>query len=89
MTGGLNKALYEGLFRRRPEPIGMAMRSVFASVGTHWQNWRSAKKRAVAEGDVLARAIAAQAQLAAIDRQSTVILGDPTVTVPAMAGQSR
>jgi hypothetical protein len=85
-TSDTRHALYDSLFRRNPEPIGMAMRSVYKSVGTYWQNWRTAKKRATQKGDSLARATAAQAQLAAIDRQSTVVLGDPTVTIPAMLG---
>lgn len=86
MTSGITSALYTSMFRQRPEPVGMAMRHVFEPVGDFWHAWKRAATSATTKGDKLARVTAAQNQLSAIDRQSTVILGDPTVVIPAMRG---
>lgn len=84
LTDSLLSALHRRLFdaRMRP-PIGAAMASVFNDVGTLLYQWTRAcatANRAVTKN--LTQAL--YYQVAALDRQHTVILGDPTVALPAL-----
>jgi hypothetical protein len=80
VTAGLVHALYNRLFAARPEPVGLALERVYDQVGERFSDWRDAVER-VNEGDAAARSAATLAQLTALDLQSIVILGDPTVAV--------
>ncbi|WP_027860243.1 hypothetical protein [Marmoricola sp. URHB0036] len=80
MTSDLRGALYDGLFQEHGEPIGMAMHRHYATIGTFWSVWY-AQQGSINRGVAAARERALVARLAALDRQSMVILGDPTVTV--------
>jgi hypothetical protein len=87
LTSALQEALYGGMYRARPEPVGMAFKRVFAHVGQLFALFHRAKLQTTAiDPDVRARARAAalRTQLGALDRQSCVILGDPTVTLPPL-----
>ena len=84
LTHGLVDALSEDLFvaRKRP-PIGSAMASVFGGVGTLLSQWATASAAGTkAPPRALAKAL--YYQIAALDRQHTVILGDSTVALPAL-----
>jgi hypothetical protein len=76
----LADALYRRLYQKGT-PIGYALADIFAQAGTFLALWRQAV------GDVNkdlpgAAAVATYWQVAALDRQSVVILGDPTVSLP-------
>ena len=81
LTATLRTALYTGLFQRVGEPIGMAMARHYQPIGSLWANWDS-RRREADGGSASAVRLALAARLAALDRQSVVILGDPTVTIP-------
>ncbi len=85
LTSGLRQALYDGLFRAVPEPVGLALARAYAPVAALWSRWDS-ERQVANEGDVIARRRALAARMAALDRQSTVLLGDPTATLPALGG---
>ncbi len=85
LTAGLRRALYDGVFRTRPEPVGMALARAYAPVAGLWSRWDTERLAAVG-GDATARQRALAARLAALDRQSIVLLGDPTVALPALGG---
>ena len=89
LTGSICEALYKNMHRARPEPVGMAFESCFKHVGQLLQQWieqvdkisnevSSAKREA-------ARQAALRLKLTGLDRQSFVILGDPTVALPPFA----
>lgn len=84
LAHALVAALYTRLFAgggRRP--IGWALARVFADVGTLLAQWKDA--RDAAAHDVPAAAERAlYYQIAALDRLHTVLLGDPTATLPAL-----
>lgn len=80
LTSSLRLALYDGLFQQRGEPVGLALHRAFQEVGGLWSRWAMERESAVG-GNRSARPRALGARLTALDRQSTVILGDPTVTV--------
>lgn len=84
LTHSLIDSLSHKLFTagQRP-PIGSAMASVFGDVGTLLSKWMIAR----AAGDKATPRSLAKAlyyQIAALDRQHTVILGDPTVALPSL-----
>jgi hypothetical protein len=83
MTSDLQDALCLGLYRARGEPIGMAMARHFRSLSGFWSRWDSARGSVIRK-EAGARDLALTLRLVALDRQSTVILGDPTVTVVAL-----
>jgi len=77
LTPGLVKALYDSLYQEHAEPIGYALRHHFAPVGTLWSEW------GISSGKVNAGKLdrvddAVRTRLTALDRQSLVLLGDPT-----------
>jgi hypothetical protein len=88
LTTALQQTLYDGMYRARPEPVGLAFKRVFAHVGQLFAQYHLAKQRTLAiDPDVRlrARAAALRTQLGALDRQACVILGDPTVALPPLA----
>ena len=89
MTNHLIAALHSGLFDTalRP-PIGSAMGNVFQSVGNLLNHWIDAQS-AAAKGSTESLARALYYQISALDNQRTVILGDPTVALPALRKPAR
>jgi hypothetical protein len=87
LTTAIQQALYSGMYRARPEPVGLAFKRVFAHVGQLFGQFHQAKKQTTAvDPDIRARAraVALRTQLGALDRQACVILGDPTVALPPL-----
>jgi hypothetical protein len=76
----LADALYLQLYQKGT-PIGLALSSVYSQSGSFLTLWRQAINDV--NKDVPGSAeLARYWQVAALDRQSIVILGDPTVTLP-------
>jgi hypothetical protein len=83
LTASLQRALYNQMFQKEPIPVGMALDHVYRHVGELFALWEQ-HLRDVNKGVEGARKAAMNAQLMAIDRQSMVILGDPTVALPPL-----
>jgi hypothetical protein len=66
----------------QPDPIGYALREPYSHVGELYIQ-RDAAYRAFEAGEDT-EAVAMSSQLAARDRQSMVIIGDPTVVLPSL-----
>lgn len=89
LTETLQSALYNHLYQAKPESVGMAFQACYDHVGELFAQWNetvevindSASSTAEREA---ARKGALRTQLTALDRQSLVILGDPTVTLPPL-----
>lgn len=81
------EALYDHMHRAQPEPVGMAFNPGYRVVGQLFQQWQQLTGQfasaSVDRRDFI-RLMTTSAQLAALDRQSLVILGDPTVALPAL-----
>lgn len=73
-------ALSDNLFGGA-QPLGYAFSDYRADVGVLHTQWADAVQE-VADGDVTKRPEATRLRVAALDRQSLVLLGDPTVTLP-------
>jgi hypothetical protein len=90
LTTSLREALYDHMHQQPPETVGMAFREYFRQVGSLYQSWDQVKSR-IANVDPVRRDAAERAavrlKLNALDRQSFVILGDPTVALPPFAPQ--
>ena len=82
LTDGLREALYGRMYRQVPEPVSMAFARWYGDVGGLYVQWSQARNR-VNEGQTEARRDAMRLKLTALDRQSLVILGDPTACLPA------
>lgn len=63
------------------EPLGLVLGAYRASVGVLHGQWADVRQE-IADGDVTRRPEAVRLRLAALDRQSLVLLGDPTVPLP-------
>jgi hypothetical protein len=85
LTTSIRQALYNRLFQ--PDPIGYALREPYSHVGELYVE-RDAAHRAFDSGENT-EAVAMAAQLGARDRQSMVILGDPTVALPPLPSRVR
>jgi hypothetical protein len=83
LTATIQRALYERMYRARPEPVAMAFESVYRHVGELLAQWNDARSK-VNQAVPGARAAALRSQLTALDRQSMVILGDPTTCLPPL-----
>ncbi len=84
LTNSLQESIYNRMHRKIPEPVGLAFSGVLEHAGQLFAQLDSLKRqinRAVAG----AKEAATRTHLAALDRQSLVILGDPTVALPALA----
>ncbi len=83
LTTTLQEALYNHMYQKQPETVGMAFDDYFRHVGQLFAQWENALRN-VAKAISGAEIAAVRTQLAALDRQSTVILGDPTACLPTM-----
>jgi hypothetical protein len=79
----LVRALSTNLFAG--QPIGFAFSEYRTGVGVLHSQWADIRA-AVADGDISRRPVLTRLRLSALDRQSMVLLGDPTVTLPPLAG---
>jgi hypothetical protein len=86
VTSAITEALYSELYQpgQLPMPIGEALRKVFQEAGGYFSKWEAAR-RDVDQNLPQSRERALYCQLVAMDRQSLVILGDPTVSLPPLA----
>lgn len=82
-TESITNALYNRMYRKDPEPVGLAFRSFYNTVGQLLASWEMSMRR-VGDGDFDARQPAMRSRLTALDRQSLVLLGDPTVALPKL-----
>jgi hypothetical protein len=82
LTDSTVRALYNNLFLG--DPLGFAFRDCHAHVGELLAALDGAIDQLSSDNDTRDSALACQ--LAARDRQSLVILGDPTVTLPPLGG---
>ncbi len=84
VTKTLRQSLYDQLYRKgSPTPIGLALAGVFREAGAFHAAWADAIED-INAGVADARNWALYNQLVAMDRQSLVILGDPTVALPRL-----
>jgi hypothetical protein len=81
VSGSLIEALYPRLYLGHP--VGLAFSDFYRGVGELWSKYVLARDELNA-GNAGARADAFRIRLTAHDRQSLVILGDPTATVPPL-----
>ena len=87
LAGSINQALYDGMYRARPEPVGLAFKRTYAQAGQLFGQFQQARQASSVADPVTrnrAQATALRAQLGALDRQACVILGDPTVALPQL-----
>jgi len=84
ITSATLRALWTGCFRADPEPIGLAFRKQFTDAAELFGEAAQANRNS--RPDSPERRRAAAALLTAYDRQSTVILGDPTVCAVPLRG---
>ncbi len=82
VTYALCSALYENLYQPdRRTPIGYALRDIFAEAGAYYGAWGAAIA-GINHNVPGMRDRALYTKLVAMDRQTTVIIGDPTVSLP-------
>jgi hypothetical protein len=82
LTHVLCSALYDNLYAGYARnPIGWALQKVFAEAGHFYAAWQNAI-RDINQNVPGMRDFALYRQLVAMDRQTLVILGDPTVALP-------
>ncbi len=74
------EALYDKLYVKGT-PIGLAVSSIYTEAGSFLTRWKQAID-AVNKDEAGAAAVARYLMVAALDRQSMVVLGDPTVSLP-------
>jgi hypothetical protein len=84
VTHVLNSALYNSLYQQdRRTPIGYALKDVYKEAGAFYGAWQDAIKQ-INDNVPGMRDWALYRQLVAMDRQTMVILGDPTVAMPPL-----
>jgi hypothetical protein len=84
LTHVLCSALYDKLYERyERNPIGWALQQVYKQAGAFYAAWQEAV-HGIDENVPDMRDFALYRQLVAMDRQTLVILGDPTVALPPM-----
>jgi hypothetical protein len=86
LTNDIRVGLYDKLMQ--PWPIGLAFEEFQKTVGFYTSQWADQRDQ-VDSGDETARSSALRLRLTALDRQSTVILGDPTAILPALPSAAR
>jgi hypothetical protein len=87
LTSTIVQALYNRMYRAKPEPVALAFSDMFTLVGQLFQQWSQARDGALDADAVIRqrnREVALRTQLTALDREACVILGDPTVALPPM-----
>lgn len=85
LTNSLCEALYNRMYQKRPQPVGLAFHEVHRHAGQLFSQLDSLR-RDVVKAVAGAKEAATRTHLAALDRQSLVILGDPTVALPPLGG---
>ncbi len=80
-TSSLVTTLYDEFFQARPAPVGYAFRDYYRQSATLRSRWSTARQLTT---DADAPATALLCALAGIDRQCTVIFGDPAVAPAAL-----
>jgi hypothetical protein len=84
VTHVLCAALYDKLYMGyERNPIGWALQNVYREAGNFYAAWQDAV-RDINKNVAAMRDFALYRQLVAMDRQTLVILGDPTVALPPM-----
>lgn len=83
LTASIQTALYDRMYRKQPETVGMALEACYRHVGDLLAQWEQSL-RDVARAVPEAALAALRSQLMALDRQSMVILGDPTTCLPPL-----
>lgn len=81
LTGSIRQGLYDNLYQPRPYPVGLAFEPFFAPIGALSVQQEQLRRRYAHEGGAEKDPELLATQLAARDRMSMVILGDPTVVV--------
>jgi hypothetical protein len=82
LTGAVTNALYNELYQPGLRtPIGLALQRVFAEAGAYFTEWAT-EKQGIDDNVPGSINRALYSQLVAMDRQSLVVLGDPSVTLP-------
>jgi hypothetical protein len=82
VTHVLQKALYDNIYRQDVRtPIGFALQDVYKEAGAFYGSWQKVVN-GINENVPGMRDWALYRQLVAMDRQTLVILGDPTVSLP-------
>ena len=81
-TTTLREALYNALFRKKPEPIGLAMRRWWDRIGEMLGVFDRSHREYERGNDVETTPEMVWARLAAQDLKTTVLLGDPAVSLP-------
>ena len=77
ITTALSSNLYD------QQPLGLAFADYDAGVGELHTQWAELQRK-LANGDTSVRETLTRLRLTALDRQSLVLLGDPTVTMPPL-----
>jgi hypothetical protein len=84
VTHILQAALYNNLYQQDMRtPIGYALREVYKEAGAFYGAWQDAVRK-INDNVTGMRDWALYRQLVAMDRQTMVILGDPTVAMPLL-----
>lgn len=84
LTHVLCSALYNNLYQAaKRNPIGFALANVFAEAGAFYGAWQDAIA-GIDKNEPGMRDWALYRQLVAMDRQTLVIIGDPTVSLPLL-----
>lgn len=84
LVATLREALYDRVFQAGRPPLGWAIAKIFDDASNMLGLWASSIS-AVNRNEPNAREWALYRQLTALDRQHTVLLGDPTVSLPAIS----
>lgn len=83
ITSSLISSLYDHLYQRKPETIGMAFRDSFDRIGEMFGLFQASYREYNKGNDVENTPVMIWSLLAANDLKTTVILGDPAVSLPA------
>ena len=84
LTHALENALYPNMYFAEPEPVGMAFRRFYDEAGELFKTWSQDKDFLQTNDDPEIEARLIFTKLSALDRQSQVILGDPTAVLPSV-----
>lgn len=85
LTASIRRAIYPGLVR--PLPVGLALAECFEHVGELFGQWDLAVRAFDRAED--SREVLLACRLAARDRRSMVVLGDPTAVLPPLRPTGR
>lgn len=83
LTSPIIESIYGRMYLVDPEPVAMALNNIYLSIGVLFGQWNDAREK-IGDGHDEFVSVALRCQLAALDRRSTVILGDPTATIPKL-----